>query len=348
MARFSPFPGDDRGQGVRFRRYLIAAGTSLMVVVLLGVCVLAGVLAPRPFAIAAGIVLVSIAAFYVVFRSGLNQRARDPALTVPMMLAAICVVAYALYHLGAMRTVFLLVYPMIMFFGVFRLGTRAQLMVGAFVVSAYALVILLLSKQPAGLDPKPIELLRGVVLATVLVWFSFMGGYVHDLRRRLRESGYDHLTEIYNRRRILDVLAHEKIRGDRGAGPMCVCLVDVDQLKDINDTSGHRSGDLAMRYVVQIARSELRVVDFIGRYGGDEFLVVLVQTQLDGARECAERIRRRIALDDGVGVNMHRRVTVSIGVTQYRQGESLLETLERADAALYRAKAAGRNVVESD
>jgi len=345
MARLFSFPGDDRGQGVRLRRYLIAAGTSFTVVSLLGVCVLAGVLAPRPFAIASGAVLASIAAFYFVFRSGLNQRARDPALTVPMMLAAICVVTYALYHLGAMRTVFLLVYPMIMFFGVFRLGTRAQLMVGAFIVCAYALVVVLLAERPTGVDPTAVELLRGLVLATVLVWFSFMGGYVHDLRRRLRESGYDHLTEIYNRRRILDVLAHEKIRGDRGAGPMSVCLVDVDQLKDINDTSGHQSGDLALQYVAQIARDELRVIDFIGRYGGDEFLLVLVQTGLDGARECAERIRRRIALN-GVGNNTPRRVTVSIGVTQYRQRESVQDTLERADAALYRAKAGGRNGVE--
>lgn len=348
MPRLSPFPGEDREQGVRFRRYLIAAGTSLMVAFLLGVCVLAGVLAPWPFAIAAGIVLVSIAAFYLVFRSGLNRRARDPSLTVPMMLAAICVVTYAMYYLGPVRTVFLLIYPMIMFFGVFRLGTRAQLLIGAFIMSAYALVVRLLAEQPAGLDPKAIELLRGLVLAAVLVWFSFMGGYVHDLRRRLRESGYDRLTGIHTRARVLDVLAREKIRGDRGAGPLCVCLVDVDQFKDINDTRGHQSGDRALQCVAKIARDELRGIDFIGRYGGDEFLLVLIQTRLDGARECAERIRQRISLSDCIGNDPHRQVTVCIGVTQYRQSESLQDTLQRADAALYRAKTAGRNRVEYD
>jgi diguanylate cyclase (GGDEF)-like protein len=348
VARFFPSPADDREQGVRFRRYLIAVGTSLTVVFLLGICVLAGALALRPFAIATGIVLVSIATFYLVFRSGLNRRARDPSLTVPMMLAAICVVTYALYHLGTVRTVFLLIYPMIMFFGVFRLGTRAQLLVGAFIMCAYALVVRLLAEQPAGLDPKAIELLRGLVLAAVLVWFSFMGGYVHDLRRRLRESGYDRLTGIHNRGRVLDLLDHEKIRGDRGAGPMCVCLVDVDQFKDINDTRGHQSGDLALQCVARIARDELRVIDFIGRYGGDEFLVVLIQTRLDGARECAERIRQRISLSDCIRDDTHRQLTVCIGVTQYRENESLLDTLQRADAALYRAKTAGRNRVEYD
>jgi diguanylate cyclase len=348
MARFSLFPSSGHEQGVRFRRYLIASGTSVIVVFLLAVCDLSGVLARRPFLIASGVVLVSIAAFYLVFRSGLNRRARDPSLTVPMMLMAISVVTYALYHLGSVRTAFLLVYPMIMFFGVFGLGTRGLLLVGAFIMSSYVTVVQLLAKQPVGLDPEVIELLRGLVLATVLVWFAFMGGYVHDLRRRLRESGYDRLTGIHNRGRVLDMLAQEKIRYDRGAGPLCVCLVDIDQLKDINDTRGHQAGDLALQRLAQIAREELRAIDSIGRYGGDEFLLVLTQTGLAGARECAERIRRRIALSDYIGKGASPQVTVSIGVTEHRQSESLQDTLQRADAALYRAKTARRNRVECD
>jgi len=258
------------------------------------------------------------------------------------------VVTYALYHLGAMRTVFLLIYPMIMFFGVLRLGTGALLLVGAFIMCAYALVVELPAPQPAQLDSKTLEVLRGLVLATVLVWFSFMGGYVHDLRQRLRASGYDRLTGVYNRGRVLDMLTHEKIRCDRGAGPLCVCLVDIDELKDINDTRGHRSGDLALQSVADIARNQLRAVDFIGRYGGDEFLLVLIQTGRDGARECAERIRERIALSARIASDLSRQVTVSCGVTQLRQDESLQDTLQRADAALYRAKTAGRNRVECD
>src|SRR5262249_27400462 len=130
--------------------------------------------------------------------------------------------------------------------------------------------------------------------------------------------GYDRLTGIYNRGRILDMLAHEKTRYDRGAGPLCVCLVDIDRFKAINDTLGHRAGDLALQAIAQIARDELRVIDFIGRYGGDEFLLVLVQTGLDGARGCAERIRGRIALSDCIGNGTQYRVTISTGVTQHR------------------------------
>jgi len=346
MGRFSLFPSDDREQRIRFRRYLIAARTSLMVVPLLGVCVLAGVLAWQPFAIAAGVVLAAIAAFFVLFRSGLNLRARDPSLTVPMMLTAICVVSYALYHLGAARAVFLLLYPIVMFFGVFRLSTRALLVVAAFILLAYTLVVALLAQQPGRVDSTRMELLRGLVLATVLVWFSFMGGYVHDLRRRLRESGYDRLTGTYNRGRVLDALANEKSRCDRGAGPLSICMVDIDLFKNINDSYGHQAGDRVLQTFARIAREELRAIDFIGRYGGDEFLLVLTGTPLEGARECAERIRRRMALLKFFDPAADGPATVSIGATQYVQGEVLLETLQRADAALYRAKTAGRNRVE--
>ena len=340
------FPTDNREQEVRFRRYLIAAATSLMVLALLGACFLAGALAPRPFAITAAIVLLSMAAFYFVIRSGLNRYAADPSLTVPMMVAAIGAVTYALYHLGDLRTVFLLVYPVIMFFGVLRLRTRSLLLVAVFIIGAYTLVLTALANQPGRLDPISIELLRTVALATVLVWFAFMGGYVHELRRRLRESGYDRLTGVHNRGRILDVLAHEQVRFERGGGSVCVCLVDADELKGINDTLGHRAGDLALQAIAQTAHRELRVVDAIGRYGGDEFLLVLSQTGLDGARECAERIRARIELSDCIGGDARRPITVSCGITRHRRGESLQDTLQRADAALYRAKHRGRNCVE--
>ena len=253
-----------------------------------------------------------------------------------------------LYHLGAARTVFLLIYPMVMFFGVFRLDTRALLLVGTFILCAYGLVVWQLAEQPERLDARPIELLRGLVLATVLAWFSLMGGYVHELRRRLRESGYDRLTGTYNRGRVLDMLGHEKIRCDRGAGPLSVCLVDIDQFKDINDSLGHQAGDLALQCFARIAREELRAIDCVGRYGGDEFLLVLSQTGLDGARECADRIRGRVALCDCIGNETHRQITVSIGLTQHRPGEPLQDTLRRADTALYRAKTAGRNRTECE
>jgi diguanylate cyclase (GGDEF)-like protein len=346
--RLSWFPTDDRQQRARFRRYLIAAGTSLMVVALLGIAFLQGILSAYPFVIASGGTLAGIAAFYAVFRTGLNRRARDPSLTIPMMIAATCVVTYALYHAGPARSVFLLIYPMIMFFGVFRLNTRAMLIVCALILCAYALVLGLLMRLPSGLDAPNVELLRSVVLAAVLVWFAILGGYVHELRNRLRRSEYDELTGIFSRRRILEILAHEKTRCDRGAGPLCICLADIDWFKRINDSFGHSAGDGVLRTFTNIARGELRSIDFMGRYGGDEFLLVLIQTSLAGARECAERVRRQMELLDPPGLDGDGRVTVSIGLAQYRPGETLDSTFKRADASLYRAKDTGRNRTECE
>jgi diguanylate cyclase (GGDEF)-like protein len=346
MGRFSSVSDNDREQGVRFRRYLIAARTSLIVVGLLGVSFLEGLLPPHAFVIAAVVVVAAIALFYLLFRSGWNTRANDPSLTVPMMTAAICVVTYALYHAGPARGVFLLLYPMIMFFGVFRLDGRALLVVCAVILCAYGIVLWLLAQRPAALDTLAVERVRALVLAVVLAWFALMGGYVHNLRAQLKQSGYDELTKVYNRRRLLDALAHEKIRCDRGAGPLSVCIVDIDRFKQVNDSFGHQAGDLTLRAFVAIAQQELRAIDFIGRYGGDEFLMVLTQTPLSGARECAERVCRRMELAHSPGG--HERVTVSIGVAQYRAGEALEDTLARADTALYLAKSGGRNRVECE
>ena len=339
------FPQSEPGQALRLRRYLIASGTSLMFVVLLGLCVLEGVLAVKPFAVAAAAVLVAIAVFYALFRSGLNKKAKEPSLTVPMMLCAIGVVTYALYHVGPARPVFLLMYPVILFFGVFRLNRTALLFTSVVIELAYAAVIWILLQSP-GLDRPHIEILQWVVLTAVLIWFSFMGGYIYDLRRRLKQSEYDELTRIYTRRRVLELLAREKAASDRSGSALSICMMDIDLFKHVNDTLGHYAGDIVLQTFVNAAQRELRSIDIMGRHGGEEFLLILPQTSLEGARECAERIRRQTALAKAPGAGRGRRITVSIGVAQYQIGERILHTLQRADAALYRAKAAGRNRVE--
>ena len=117
MARFSLFPANDVEQRLRFRRYLIAAATSLMFVFLLTLCLMEGVLSAGPFAAAAVSTLAAIACFYALFRYGLNKRARDRSLTVPMMVCATIAVMFVLYFVGPARPVFLLMYPVILFFG---------------------------------------------------------------------------------------------------------------------------------------------------------------------------------------------------------------------------------------
>jgi len=340
--RFTP---DDPLQKLRLRRYLIAAATTLMFVVLLALCHVKGLIAQRPFLIASSSSFLAITVFYALFRSEWNTKARDPSLTVPMMLWSGATVTYVLYHAGAASGIFLLMFPVILFFGIFRLRTPAMLMLTALVLAAYAPI---LWKPPLRESPENdyIHLLQWIVLAAVLVWFSFMAGYVHTLRARLRESEYDDLTGVFTRRRILQSLLHEKTRCDRGAGPISVALIDVDLFKRVNDTLGHGAGDKVLQTFVKIVQGELRAIDFLGRYGGEEFLLVLTQTNLEGARECAERVREQTERKTLEALGECSRITVSIGVAEYRPGEDTRDTIARADAALYRAKQEGRNRVE--
>ncbi|MEO8626891.1 MAG: GGDEF domain-containing protein [Betaproteobacteria bacterium] len=347
MARFIVFPRDDPEQTSRIRRYLIASGTSLMFVGLMGLSVLCGVLNLRSFVIATTAVLAAISVFYVLFRTGVNRKARDRTLTIPMMCCAVCVVTYVLYQVGSARGAFLLMYPVILFPGVFRFNTRTLLHMSVFMMAGYGLVIALLMYEHA-LGRPQVELLQWLVLNTVLVWFSYMGGYVNDLRRRVRQSEYDELTRAYTRRRIFEILSHEKTRADRGAGALAICMMDIDLFKRVNDGLGHHAGDEVLKSFVNVAQGELRAIDFIGRHGGDEFLLVLTQTSLQGALECAERVRQRTELLTMTPSGHPFAITVSIGVAHYRPGEALSDTIQRADEALYRAKSQGRNRVESE
>ncbi len=347
MARFVVFPRDDPEQTSRVRRYLIASGTSLMFVGLMGLSVLLGVLNLRCFVIATTAVFTAIATFYALFRTGANRRARDRTLTIPMMCCAVCVVTYVLYEVGPARGVFLLMYPVILFPGVFRFNTRTLLYMSVFMMAGYGLVIALLMYQQA-LERPQVEILQWLVLNAVLVWFSYMGGYVNDLRRRVRQSEYDELTRAYTRRRIFEILSHEKTRADRGAGALAICMMDIDLFKRVNDGLGHHAGDEVLKSFVSVAQGELRAIDFIGRHGGDEFLLVLTQTSLDGALDCAERVRQQTEFLKTTPSGHPFTITVSIGVAQYRPGELLFDTIQRADEALYRAKAKGRNRVEAE
>jgi diguanylate cyclase (GGDEF)-like protein len=176
--------------------------------------------------------------------------------------------------------------------------------------------------------------------------------HTRDLRsanQRLDElAGTDGLTGAYNRRRFLELAASERGLSEDNR-PVCILLFDLDGFKQINDTYGHLAGDLVIRTAIQVIKQYSRASDVVGRYGGEEFVLCLPDTQPDHARETAERIRDALAstvvLHEGQPIS----VTVSIGIATLRPGESIEQWLSRADKALYEAKRNGRNrCVESN
>jgi diguanylate cyclase (GGDEF)-like protein/PAS domain S-box-containing protein len=159
------------------------------------------------------------------------------------------------------------------------------------------------------------------------------------------QATHDALTGVFNRRHVEDVLGKELERAERHGRPLAVAILDADHFKRINDTHGHQTGDEVLRAISQRCQSTLRSNDVLGRYGGEEFVIVFPETKLDEAGAVAERVRSAVA-DSPIKVGDHALVvTVSIGLAAHAPGHDLDKLLQRADAALYNAKQDGRNLV---
>ncbi len=184
----------------------------------------------------------------------------------------------------------------------------------------------------------------GSYVALVVLTLGFLLLCNERLNRdALRLATRDALTGAPNRRAIEEVARDELARCRRSGLPLAVLLLDLDHFKAINDTYGHAAGDAALRAFVATATAQLRARDTLGRYGGEEFLVVLPATTCEDARATAERLRVAVA-GATLEAGEHRlRVTTSIGVAEAAGNDDIDAMLARADTALYQAKAQGRN-----
>ena len=155
----------------------------------------------------------------------------------------------------------------------------------------------------------------------------------------------DELTGVHNRRHLLSLIESERSRSARAARPFCLCLLDIDFFKRINDTYGHSAGDGVLRAFAAAVQEQVRDSDCFGRYGGEEFLLMLPETTIDAAAVLVERIRAAVEALRFADIDAALTMTVSIGVAEFRPGESIAQSIARADEALYLAKARGRNRV---
>jgi diguanylate cyclase (GGDEF)-like protein/PAS domain S-box-containing protein len=160
-------------------------------------------------------------------------------------------------------------------------------------------------------------------------------------------SRTDDLTGLLNRRALIEKLEDEIRRAQRYKTKLAVLICDIDYFKEINDTNGHDTGDRILQIISNLFKESLRSIDIVGRYGGDEFLVILPETAMKGAKEIAERIRSTVE-----DVRLQRegkepiKTTVSLGVTEFNSDkENINDLIKRADNALYMAKGKGRNRV---
>lgn len=342
-------------RSLRLRRFGMASSTYALGLVILAMCTALGLFpAPALNSLAVGFALINLA-LLVAFLSGWNEGFADPSLTGLQTVLGVTVVAFILVLGPQVHFVAAPFYSVIFIFGMLRLQPRALTLLALYLLASYGTAIFLRHQ----FQPESIDWRRDVVISVLVVgssiWFATAAIYISRLRARLRASlqhiaalaTHDALTGIWNRRQIDQDLEAAVKHAQRTGHALCVLLVDVDHFKAINDQHGHAMGDEVLKVVAACLAGSLRAGDQVARYGGEEFLLLLPGTTLAQASVLAERLRA--ALQNSQALPEHEtNITASFGLAVWRAGESASHLVRRADRAMYRAKAAGRNRVEAD
>jgi diguanylate cyclase (GGDEF)-like protein len=307
--------------------------------------------------------LLSVTGYILLSESGFTERFKDHYFVAPQLITSIVIMLAFAYIAPEVGVMFLCT-----LFVVFTCGSlRSTPWQTAMVWTAMALGL-------AGLfllTDKPIAIPNGTYLerfATMTVFIltigrcMFLGVFSNSLRKSLYKSGLalkeayrrieelaelDDLTGSYNRRFIMRFLDDEIMRSHRTKAPCSIALIDLDWFKRVNDTYGHPTGDEVLRTFAITVFANIRGIDRFGRYGGEEFLLVLPDTPDDVATRLLNRLREIIAELDWSAFSPGMRVTVSAGIATLRADETPDALLARADRALYQAKAQGRNRIAS-
>jgi diguanylate cyclase (GGDEF)-like protein len=308
-----------------------------------------------------GVTLIGI--FAVLSEIHVNDRFDDHYLTV-FQVAGHVVVQLG-FLLAAPEIGYAFLNVLFLIFGVAALRMTPLQAAIAWTFTALAIApIFLLTEVPIGMPvATPVERLAAAMCFILTIGqCAFVGLYGDSLRKKLYKRGIelseayqrieelaelDELTGSFNRRCIMRMLDDEIARAYRGKTPCSIALIDLDWFKRINDAYGHPTGDEVLRAFAITVFANIRTVDRFGRYGGEEFLLVLPDTPHDGAARILDRLRGIIADLDWSAFSPGMRVTISAGVATLNPNETPDTFLARADSALYAAKARGRNRIAS-
>lgn len=306
---------------------------------------------------AAAVVICGFA--WLAFVKGWNLRARDPNLTEPLIMLAI------LMQLGVALAAPQVIFPFlanlftVFAFGMLWLSLRDAVAVWSLGVFGAGVVFYAVGERIGAPTSHPVEiLLMWLYFSLILGRCLLVSVAANETRARLADSrrqladtleqvqrlaSRDELTHALNRRALVAALERERSRAERSGAPFCIAMIDLDHFKRVNDTYGHAAGDAVLRSFAAVVQDTMRATDVFGRYGGEEFLVILVGTGAGAALEAVERIRTAIAMRDWRAIVPDGGVTMSAGVAAFRKGDTVEQLLHRADQALYEAKKAGRN-----
>lgn len=301
--------------------------------------------------------LLTLLTVFVLVRSGWSQRLSDPVVTLPHALVSIALCFMAYLQVGEHRASVLILVAEAIVMCMFRLRPTQMVVLGMSSVGMLLLCVLGLTWADPVRYPASTGLMHFVIGGSTLLILSLVAKWVTDIRVRIglqaRElsqalntlqhmATQDSLTGLLNRRIMVDLVETELKLIERHGHPMTVALVDLDHFKSINDRFGHQAGDAVLIGFAGLAQTQLRQVDKVARWGGEEFLIMLPQVKASEAFTALERLRLSMGSQTFTG-HPGLNATFSVGLAQARPGESLEHLIERADQALYHAKHAGRN-----
>jgi diguanylate cyclase (GGDEF)-like protein len=299
----------------------------------------------------------SFVTFFALVRSGWSQRCADPVLTYPHAIVsiALCMAAYIVLGHHRANTMILIAQTIVL--SMFRLRPAQVLSLGVFTVVMLFVCIVGLSLYDPMMYSPAAGAMHFVVAGSTLLTLSLIAKWVSDIRvrigRQAREleeavttvkqmATNDMLTGVLNRRVMMDLAESELKLIERTNAPMCMALIDIDHFKQVNDQFGHHAGDVVLKGMAQHVQSQLRQVDKLARWGGEEFLLMLPRVSEAEAMAALERLRQSVEAMAFVD-HPHLQITFSAGVAKAQPGETLEHLMERADEALYDAKRQGRN-----
>ncbi|MGH6649395.1 GGDEF domain-containing protein [Aquabacterium sp.] len=348
----------DRAQRTRIVRSLWSVALIAICVGLIAYAVQSRLVAPQEGELLSGLMLASSLVFYIALRSGFNRRFADPALTLPQILAALTWIAGAYGATNEAHGGILMFVALVLVFGAFNLTPERARLSSLYAVMVMGSVMAFKSvDDPVRYQPR-VEWVYFIFLVTMVPTVVVLAAHLDRMRQHLHGqkadlvtalariqdmASRDPLTGLINRRKMLEVLAEHAALSKRNMLTFSVAYIDLDHFKQVNDNWGHGVGDEVLKGFAAASQSLLRETDVIARWGGEEFLVLLPDVPPGSPVLAIERLRSAMAGAQLSQTEPGLRMTFSSGIAGHRLGEAIEETVERADRALYRAKASGRN-----
>jgi len=294
---------------------------------------------------------------FVLF--GLNRALPDPSFTTPLMVWSTLALLASAWYVDHVRLSIMVVFFAVVQMGVFRSRLSELAMVSGLCVLGYLGILLVVSKwYPEAIDFTA-EMIQWAAFSVMTAGMVIVAAEISSIRVQLAERNSelagivdriqemaikDELTGLFNRRHAVERLHKLREMANRGAFDLMVAYADLDHFKQVNDTYGHHVGDEVLRGFAATARSLVSGRDFCARFGGEEFLLVLVKSTPEEAQQLCEDLRKAVSTLRFAS-EPKLKVTISMGLACYEQGEALDVLLGRADDALYQAKEGGRNRV---